>query len=206
MKRRVLISTALVILGFIEIGLFLTATSYIQLGAATLLYPVLAFFIFKLFPSKTKLLPVETSVTVTPVNTPINENEKVSDMNKRAFLNTVFTAGIAFFIYSILNKSAEISFLGKAAGPGTVVLQDATGNKINPAQEQLTGGYEISDLDEEGQDFIYYGYTKLNGSWYITKQNVETGAFRYVKGQSNYPANWKNRIHLNYDYFYNVFS
>jgi hypothetical protein len=210
MKRQITTIVALVILGLIEIFLFLTATSYIQLGIATLFYPVLVIAIFRLFPGKaTKIAPAETPVQIrqTPIENPIKEvEEKVSDVNKRAFLNLVFSAGIAFFIYSIFNKRAELSFLGKAEGTGTVALQDTTGKKIDPAQDQPTDGYQISDIDDINTDFIYYGYTKLDGSWYIAKHDVENGAFRYIRGRSNFPDNWNNRSRLSYNYFHAAFA
>jgi hypothetical protein len=137
-------------------------------------------------------------------NTDGDEEENVDDNDKRAFLHLIWTAGIAFFIYSIVSRRAELSFFGRATGSGSVSLEDSAGKKINPAQEQATDGYLISDIDDTDTDFVYYGYIKANGSWYITKHDIENGTFRYAKGGKEFSDNWKNRTKLRYDYFYNV--
>ena len=83
-------------------------------------------------------------------------------------------------------------------------MEDVSGNKINPAENQPTDGYQITEIDEG--DTFYCGYTNKEGDWYIMKQDLETGSFRYVKGNSGFPLNWTNRATLQYDYFYNVFK
>ena len=85
-----------------------------------------------------------------------------------------------------------------------VALEDSAGNKINPAQEHATDGYLISDIDDTDTYFVYYGYTKANGNWYVTKHDIENGTFRYAKGDKEFSANWNNRTKLRYDYFYNI--
>ena len=62
-----------------------------------------------------------------------------------------------------------------------------------------TEGYKITDIDSAG----YYGYMRANDTWYIM-QGV-SGAYRYIKGDSDYATNWSNRIGLAYDYFNIIF-
>ncbi len=211
MIRRILLYIILLIGLLTETIAFATAKTYVQLGVATFFYLVLAYAFLELFPRKSKVkqltkLHEQTTSIGTPYDSHEDENEKVADTDKRAFLHLIFTAGIAFFIYSIVNKRAEMSILGQATGPGSIALEDTAGNKVNPAKEQPTDGYIISDIDDMNPEYIYYGYTKVNGNWYITKQDMGNGSFRYTKGDRDFPAYWNNRAQLNYDYSYNVLA
>lgn len=68
--------------------------------------------------------------------------------------------------------------------------------------------YRISDRDSAGSGgFNYYGYLKTNGSYYIMRETLSTGAYRYIKGTSDYTTNWTNRASLiGYDYFNITFA
>ena len=202
MIRKALIYSGLLIGLLLETVAFATAKTYLQLGVATFSYIVLAFIFLVLYPRVHKKKPLTRSITM--VNNNDEEEENVDDTDKRAFLHLIWTAGIAFFIYSIVSRRAELSFFGKAAGSGMVALEDSAGNKINPAQEHATDGYLISDIDDTDTYFVYYGYTKANGNWYVTKHDIENGTFRYAKGDKEFSANWNNRTKLRYDYFYNI--
>jgi hypothetical protein len=190
---------------------FLTATTYTQLGIAVFLYPLLAYFAFKLFISKARKVPVTTvQPPVKPVEKvkvekakPQRESVGVVDIEKRAFLKLIGATGLSFFLFSIIGRRSEALLCGRAAGPETTALKDSAGHKINPAEHHPTDSYRISEIDDGSTAF--YGFTNKDGAWYIMKENPDSGSFRYIKGESNFPGNWTNRKDLNYDYFHNVF-
>lgn len=66
--------------------------------------------------------------------------------------------------------------------------------------------YKTSDVDD-GHNVNYYGYTDVDGGWFILKEDlsVSPNTYRYVKGDINYANNWTNRASLTYDYFFNTF-
>ncbi|MFC1622309.1 hypothetical protein ACFL13_02945 [Patescibacteria group bacterium] len=207
MSKKIFMYGSFIIACLVAIVLFVTSRTYTQLAVATVLYTLLAYLAFKVFPSKArkktryKHKPV---IAVQPVRT-IAENVGVVDSGKRDFLKMVWAAGISFFVLSIFTKRAEALFFGKAVEkPGAIILKDPSGADIIPAKEQPTDGYQISDIDY-GDYIFYYGFTKPDGAWFIMEEDLEAGSFRYTKGQSDFHSGWSNRGHLKYDYFYNTF-
>jgi len=71
-------------------------------------------------------------------------------------------------------------------------------------------GYRISDRDNVGAGgFNYYGYMKKDGNFYIMREEIATGAYRYYKGVSgNYAAIWTLRADpgTTYDYLNVIFA
>lgn len=219
MKRATLVYTGFTTAILIEAAIFITATSYHQLAVAILLYIPLVYFALKLFPrdsslfnlfsqapSPTKEVELETVEEDEEVKPVINKakatNEvEISDINKRAFLKLIGATGISFFIASLLSKSFG-SFLGKG-GSGTTTIQDSSGKIINPAKLQPTDNYIISETAYGTNN--YYGFIDQGSGWYIMKQDLTAGTFRYIKGENNFDANWSNRVHLNYDLYNKVF-
>lgn len=221
--RKLLITLVIMIAFVILIVVFLTSTNYTQLAIASLLYPLLAYLIFKCFPQRkqrpqvTQVIPAvstnnkyysqtETQLlnNVDTVDEYENESVDIKDIDKRAFLKIIGAAGLSYFIFSIFTRKAEALFFGRASDPGITFLQDVDGNKINPAEKQLTDGYQISEIDEGENTFC--GFTNPKGSWFIMKEESQTGSFRYIKGESNFPDSWGNRENLNYGYFHQVFQ
>lgn len=205
MKKKILIFGSFIAASMLVAVTFVTSTTYTQLAIATLLYPPLVYFAFKCFPHKSyKTYINKPVIAIQPVTKSKKENVETVDIDKRAFLKLIGAAGFSFFIFSIFAKRAESLLFGKAAESGIAVLEDTTGNKINPAERQPTDGYIISEVDNG--EFTFYGFVNKNGGWYIMKENPDTGSFRYTKGESNFPGGWNDRKLLNYDYFHNVFS
>ncbi|RJR26969.1 hypothetical protein C4561_04305 [candidate division WWE3 bacterium] len=208
MLRKVLTYTFLILGLLLDIAVFATANSYAQLGIATVGYLVLAFSFLLIYPRKHRKaaqLKQDDQKVPTLSLSPTTEEEPVEDADKRSFLHLIWSAGIAFFIYSIVNKRSELSFFTRAgAGSGITSIADADGNKINPAQEHAMQGYVISDIDEHDSDSVYYGYTREDGKWYISRQVLEDNTFRYSSGAVDYPSAWNSRKNLNYDYFFNI--
>ena len=195
---------------------FITATTYIQLAVAILLYPLLVFFTYRVFQRKTPR-PSKKPGTVMQESPdqPVTLFEKVkevkidhvgiSDIDKRVFLKLIGSAGIFLFLFSLFNKKAEGLFFKNLPGSvsGKISLENSTGNKIDPAESQPTDGYSISELDDNIISF--YGFTNKDGAWYVLRVDTSTGSFRYCRGDNNFPDNWGSRENLNYDYYNNVF-
>ena len=216
--RKILTYYSLIIVSLATAVVFVSITTYAQLAVAILLFPLLAYFACKVFPRKTAevypkqgvttilepatLVPPAESVTAS-VSQENKEDGKVVNIDKRAFLKLIGGAGISLFLYSIFVKKAEVPFFGRALAPGTVSLEDAAGRKIDPAEKQPTDGYRITELDDS--IITFYGFTDKNGSWFIMREDTDTGSFRYSRGDSNFTDSWTKREQLNYDYFNNVF-
>jgi len=188
---------------------FLTSKTFTQLAVATFLYPPLVYFALRYFPGNPQKVKIRVEVEkppieVQPVNKPEKEAISIADIDRRAFLKLLGGAGLTYFLFSIFNKRVEALFPGPSAtGSGETVIRDSSGNQINPAENQPTDGYKISEVDSG--EITYYGFINKNGAWYIMKEDPNTGSFRYARAESNFPGNWAGRDLLKYDYFYKVF-
>jgi len=205
--KKILIYYNFVIVSVIVVAGFLTASTTTQLVVAILFFPLLAYFAIKVFPRSSRAvnLPTEAKVVVLDKET-MPEVAKLKkagvDIDRRAFLKLIGTAGISLFMFSLFTKRAEAAFFGSVPGPGTVSIKDSAGNKIDPAEKKPTDGYNITDVDDSSP--AYYGFLNKSGAWFIQKEGT-SGDYRYVKGSSNYSTNWTGRAGLTYDYFDNVF-
>lgn len=190
----------------------MTSTSYTQLAIAILLYPLLIFYGFWAFPRKSRNgAAKKPTIAIPSIVKPAQkqgeakrENVEIADIDKRAFLKIIGSVGLSIFLFSIFNKKVEGLFSKNLPGPGKVSLEALDGNKIDPAQNHPVDGYRISDIDDGAM--TYYGFTNKDGAWYIMKEDTDIGAFRYSRGESNFPGNWSMRENLKYDYFNNVFG
>jgi hypothetical protein len=189
-----LVACAIVILAFA------TAQTYTQLIIAVVLYPPLVYFAFKVFPGKSRQVYSKPEVADQPQNA---DNGNLVDTDKRAFLKLIGVSGLSILIYSLFLKRSNIPFFESPPESGTVTLQDAAGNKINPAEKEITDDYRITEIDDS--IVSYYGFTHKDGSWFIMQEDTETGSFRYVRGDADFSGNWTNRENFKYDYFINVF-
>jgi len=63
----------------------------------------------------------------------------------------------------------------------------------------VVGKYLISDTDTTS-DPSYFGFSAIDGSWYIMENNVASGTYRYVTGASGYAAAWTDRGSQTYTY------
>lgn len=215
--RKALTYTSFIITSLLVILAFITATTYTQLGIAVVIYPLIAFFAYKLFgvkgikASKASQQPLAVAP---PTNVEVDqveiadfkkkENTIIADINKRAFLKIIGATGVSFFLFSLLNRRSESLFFGKSAGPGISSLTDEGGNKISPSERQPLDGYIISEIDDGY--VAYYGFINSGGAWYVMKEDPEDGSFRYIKGGTNFSSNWVSRENLDYDYFHNIFK
>ncbi len=196
-----------IVVAFIVVAGFLTATNYTQLLVAIAFFPLMAYFMAKIYPRRNRAIrPLEESKVVILEKDLSPENEKLKkagvDVDRRAFLKLIGTAGLSLFIFSLFTKRAEAAFFGSVPGPGTVSLKDSSGNKIDPAEKHPTDGYKIAELDD-GLTYTYAGYINKSGNWFILRD--DGSSYRYVKGTSSFTTNWTNRASLTYDYYDNVF-
>lgn len=210
--RKIFIYYSFIIAGLGLVLGFLTTTTYTQLLATTALFPVFLYFSGQLFPTKRRryssAVPLEQPAQSNPTATlqPISEPEtgfQVADFDKRAFLKLIGATGLSFFLLSIFTKRGEASFFSNATGLGSTFLKDSTGKKIDPAEKQPTDGYKITEIDDD--TITFYGFTNADHSWFIMKEDTQTGSFRYIKGNENFPKHWNNRKDLKYDYYNNIF-
>ena len=193
-----------VIASILMVLVFVTAKTYPQLTIAVVLYPLLAYFALKLFPRKNPKAPVFTTKiparSVQKVEEVKREKVDVADIDKRIFLKLVGTAGISFFLFSLLGRRVESLLFGRAIDSGT----NSIGTIPAGQTESLpTEGYRITEVDDGV--IAFYGFTNKDSSWLIMRGDTEAGSFRYVRGKSNFPGNWNSRENLKYDYYHNLF-
>ncbi|MBN1168251.1 hypothetical protein JXA63_00015 [Candidatus Woesebacteria bacterium] len=213
--KKTLTYTSFFITSLLVILAFITATTYVQLGVAVILYPLAAFFAYKLFmvkncPKEAEKVFEEKHTDIVKakekIKTLSNDKEEVkvvADIDKRAFLKIIGATGISFFLFSLLNRKSQGLLFGNSNQPGIASLTDGDGNKINPAERQPTDNYQIAQIDEGY--IAYYGFTNVSGGWFIMKEDPDEGSFRYIKGGSDFSGSWEKRESLNYDYFDRVF-
>lgn len=200
-----------IVVSLMVVSGFLGASSTPQLVSAILFYPMLIYFLSLVFPKKQKSLPPPEIVKQREIGKPVVEEARVRlekpksyDMNRRAFLKFIGTAGTSLFLFSIFTNKAKAAFFGSVPGPGTVAIKDSTGVQIDPAEKGPTDGYAISQLDADDTP-SYYGYLNKNGAWYIMKENLD-GSYVYVRGSSNFAAEWLTRVARDdYDTFDEIF-
>lgn len=202
-----------IIASLVVIITFVTASSYTKLAIASLFYPPLVYFAFRLFPRYTRTQPtqpriqpqpsVQPTVTIQSMHKHQRKAIDIADIDKRAVLKMIGATGLSFFIYSLFTKKAENFLLGRVSQPESFSIQDTHGKTIHPAETQPTDGYRISQIDEG--DTTFFGFTDTTGAWFIMKTEDNEGSFRYARGKTNFPNNWSIRESLIYDYYHKVF-
>ena len=208
MMNKTLTYSSFAIVGILMVFTFLTAKTYTQLIIATLVYPIVAFLAFKLFPLNKKAQP---EITIQPPAQPklaeaqvVTEKVEVADIEKRTFLKILGTAGVSFLIFSILGRRIETLLFGRSFDNGIPGLGGMPKDETTSFDLQTAEGFNITEIDDQNAT-TYYGFTNKHGSWLIMKEQVDDSSFRYAKGDSGFPTNWANRANLKYDYYYNLF-
>lgn len=193
--------------------LFVTSKSYFQLGAAIVLYPILAYLTLKLIPRTTHgyATGVPTNQNVTAAFTPnaqasvvIPGKVDIVDIEKRTFLKLVGTAGLSFFVFSLLGRKAEDLIFNRASSIGNQILPPTTSTPSDGATPVvIKEEYKISEIDDG--IISYYGFVNKNGNWQIMREDSPGNSFRYARGESDFSKNWQNRENLRYDYYDSLF-
>lgn len=207
MPKAVFTYSSLTIASLVMVAGFITATSYAQLAAASILYPLLIFFAYKVLPLKAKRPALERPVvekkTLISSYAKTQEEKRshvgIGDIEKRAFLKLIGATGLSFFLISIFGRRIESLLFGQGAIP-LAPIGSQPGGQIPTASP--TDGYKITEIDNGLVG--YYGFTNKDGGWLIMKEDTDSGSFRYTKGASNFPLSWNNRTNLKYDYFHNL--
>ena len=206
---------------------FLISDNISQLMSAILFYPLAVYLWMSVTPKSKKALTIPTDKKATkaiakskPKKKSIKkveeepeelalEGEPAStdkfDMDRRAFIKLIGSAGLSVFMLSLFTKRAQAAFFGSVPGPGVVAIKDSSGNQIDPAEKQPTDGYRVVQLDDSTP--AYYGFQNASGAWYIMQEDA-SGNYRYAVGSSDFTnatTGWPNRAALSYDYFENVF-
>lgn len=206
MKKNIIFYTLLIIATILIIVIFITSKTYVQLAIASLLYPPIAYFAFKYYPRKTERIIIDSSQpqALQQITDPKADGNHILDTDKRTFLKMIGATGFSLLLFSLFTKRFEDLFYGN-----TVESQNSSTNAQNTGstssvESQPTDGYQIAEIDES--ENTYVGYTNKHGAWFILKQDVESGSFRYIKGGTDFPGNWSRRDTLLYDYYDRVFS
>src|SRR3989344_2491485 len=152
----------------VVIAAFITATTYVQLAVATLLYPALIFFAFKVLPLKTWMnaskkpvvRPQPASGTEQIVRAP-KTNPGISDLDKRAFLKLIGATGLSFFLISIFGRRIEALLFGQNLVQIPTSVGSPSAGKNNTPAASPTEEYKISEIDDN--IIGYYGFIKADG-------------------------------------------
>lgn len=104
-------------------------------------------------------------------------------------------------------KETEQAYLGSSFDADFEVL--AVENLVyNPSTNSLermmassspTATFLLADEDETAT-YSYTGFQDKDGRWYIVRESLASGAYRYASGNNNYTTNWTNRASLTYNY------
>lgn len=212
--KRLLFYYSFIVVALTTIGGFTTVQNFWQLLPAILSFPLMVYFGLSVAPKRTKaiLLPKQ-QVTTKKGKVEVIETAQVTkikpgfDMDRRAFLKIIGSAGITIFLFSLFTKKAEAAFFGSVPGPGTVAIKDSTGTVIDPAKHHPTDGYKISGIDDSSP--AYYGFVNKDGDWFIMKEEAD-GDYLYHKRvtptEDTFDVEWPNRGGFLYDYFDTIFS
>lgn len=76
-------------------------------------------------------------------------------------------------------------------------------NLDNVASSDIIAGYQAANKDEVPAGTSYYGFVDTDGNWYI--QRISATDLDFVRGSSNFAANWAGRAGLSYAKFDSVF-
>lgn len=204
---------------------FLNVNSLAQMVSAVLFYPLTVYIWLQIVPRRKRAieLPVVLKTkkrVIKKAKTKKQETEDEAvelalegeeidtrniDIDKRAFIKLIGSAGMSVFMLSLFTKKAQAAFFGSVPGPGTVALKDTSGNQIDPAEKHPTDGYKVVQLDDGTTS--YYGFQNKDGAWFIMQEDA-SGNYRYTKGSSDFTnatTGWPNRADLTYGYFETIF-
>lgn len=188
------------------IGGFSTVQDVGQLLPAILTFPLLIYFGLAVAPKRTRAILLPKQQVVPKKGQEVIETAEVTklkpfDIDRRAFLKLIGSAGITIFLFSLFTKKAEAAFFGSVPGPGTIALKDSTGTVIDPAKHHPTDGYRISGVDDSSPAF--YGFVHKDGDWFIMKEEADGDYLYYKKmaGDDDFATEWPNRGGFVYGYF-----
>lgn len=196
--------TTFIIASLALVFVFVTSKTYTQLAIATLAYPLLVLLTYKTLPRSPKIsadqqgniqINQQPAVsTISQVAEKRIEHVGISDIDRRVFLKLIGATGLSFFLVSIFARGTESAFFDKLLRGGKRV--SSTG--------ETKEGYTISEIDDGAVG--YYGFINNAGAWYIMREELDGGTFRYARGEADFKANWASRKNLQYDYYNDTFN
>ncbi len=199
--HKILISTSFLLGSILVVLLFITATTYLQLAIAVILYPVIAYYAVNVLSRRARRI---NSVARTQ-GKPREEKgaTEIIDIDKRTFLKLVGATGIFFFVSSLLGRRVD-SLLFNRSWEGRGRIDSPSPDTAQAGGSPAAMGYNISEVDDG--PVTYYGFTNKSGAWLIMRTDTsDTSSFRYARGGADFPSNWSRRGDLMYDYYYNLF-
>lgn len=126
---------------------------------------------------------------------------EVADFDKRTFLKLIGTAGLSFFIFSILGRRVESLLFGSTLNTGISPVGTTPYGQTAEAAA-AADEYKISEIEDDV--ISYYGFVNDKGAWRIMRVDTETNSFRYAQGDRDFSRGWNNRKKLKYDYFHKL--
>ncbi|BCX15082.1 MAG: hypothetical protein KatS3mg088_765 [Patescibacteria group bacterium] len=209
MRKTIIYYSFIITLIMVAVG-FISAQNTPQLISSIFFFPLALYFSLLVFPQRKKAIDL-INVKIRPQKASVvkkeeavveeGEVEKI-DIDRRAFLKIIGSAGMSLFMLALFTKKAEAAFFGSVPGPGTVGIKNASGQLINPAEKQPTDGYKISRIDDGTP--AYYGFTNKDGEWFIMKED-SSGNYTYAVGSTDFASNWTNRASLSYGEYFEKF-
>jgi len=209
MRKAIIYYSFIITLIMVAMG-FISAQNTPQLISSIFFFPLALYFSLLVFPQRKKAIDL-ANVKIRPQKASVvkkeedvveeGEVEKI-DIDRRAFLKIIGSAGMSLFMLALFTKKAEAAFFGSVPGPGTVGIKNASGQLINPAEKQPTDGYKISRIDDGTP--AYYGFTNKDGEWFIMKED-SSGNYTYAVGSTDFASNWANRASLSYGEYFEKF-
>ncbi len=204
--ERLLVYYSFILSALMVVTGLVSARSPMELISASLFSPILLYFIIQILPKRNKAINLPAAKAIVIEKEEPKEVTKLKkegvDIDRRAFLKLIGTAGLSLFLFSMFTKRAEAAFFGSVPGPGTVSIKDSSGVKIDPSEKHPTDGYRLTELDD-GASFTYAGYLNKTSAWFIMRDDGVS--YRYTKGSSNFSTNWTDRASLTYDYYDSIF-
>jgi hypothetical protein len=198
--RKILTYYNFIIVTTITLVGFVNANNIQQLIIAMMFFPVMTYFAMIVAPRRNKALKIPENA-VKPASKlrkkansekepdeekpmelkKLSEQESL-DMDRRAFVKLIGSAGLSVFFLSLFTKKAQAAFFGSAPGPGIVSLKDSTGTVIDPAVKHPTDGYRVYKIDDSAA-IVYYGFKDKDGNWFILED--DSGTYMYAVGTYN---------------------
>lgn len=201
--RRILVYYNFIVCGVMVLVGFSGAQSYPQLASAALFYPLAVYFTLLVIPQRKRALkypvapvtkPTKKGVKLSKIEpevlAPEEETERDFDLDRRAFIKLIGSAGLSVFFLSMFTKKAQAAFFGSVPGPGTIAIKDSTGTVIDPAEKHPTDGYRLAELDDAVPS--YYGFINKDSEWFIMREEA-SGTYKYKVGTTGFTTAWSGR-------------
>jgi hypothetical protein len=93
----------------------------------------------------------------------------------------------------------------KVGGGGGLSGLSTYGAALDTSLTDQLKNYLISAGPITDTGYLYIGYIRKDGAWYIKRQHATTKVWGYVKGSSDFDTSWGGKTGLSYSNFNDVF-